>query len=74
MGLTLREVAEEAGYSTNALHAFEAGYRAPGFIQLAEWAEALGYRLTLIPIVPANCSQTVRERKKEDITAQRELE
>ncbi|MFC4912556.1 helix-turn-helix domain-containing protein [Actinomadura gamaensis] len=49
-GLSLRQLAARMPYRSSAVSAWETGARTPMLDALAAWSDALGYRLTLIPI------------------------
>lgn len=46
-GLSMREVAQEAGFSPSCVHSWEHGTRAPSLHNLRAWARTLDYDLTL---------------------------
>lgn len=52
LGLTQEEVADRVGLSSNMIARYENQMRQPSGFYLFCWAEALGYRLTLEPILP----------------------
>lgn len=62
-GLNQEEAAAQTGYSKGTINAWERGYLAPDFIELAEWASIFGMRLALVPDEKPSGQASLRKRE-----------
>lgn len=56
LGISVETLTAESGYSRTSIDAWEKGYRAPDFIQLQNWVQALGYEICVKPSVEGKIS------------------
>lgn len=73
-GMKLLELSKHLGYSHSTIHAWEAGYSAPDFIQLSEWLSAFDMRVAAVPLVEGKPSGSGFIARRREIAEQRLLE